>query len=160
MLRAYKLDDCILCLLRRSFWTANIPETTCITLCPELQCRHFEHRKRFPSFFVGKRFLTTWITTDARGTGGNGGSKEGTRVTEYERKWWKIIGNVRKKFSVPVWDHEAAGSKPVTRTRKPAEIIRFQRVSYVNCLSFAKRYSLIIAAQDLRCGFDKLELRL
>ena len=49
-----------------------------------------------------------------------------------------------------VWDHEAAGSKPVTRTRKPAEIIRFQRVSYVNCLSFAKRYSLLIAAQDLR----------
>ena len=44
-----------------------------------------------------------------------------------------------------------------TRTRKPAEIIRFQRVSYVNCLSFAKRYSLIIAAQDLRCGFGKLE---
>ena len=32
-----------------------------------------------------------------------------------------------------VWDHEAAGSKPVTRTRKPAEIIRFQRVFYVNC---------------------------
>jgi len=39
-----------------------------------------------PGFLVGKRFLTTWITTDARGTGGNGGSKEGTRVTEYERK--------------------------------------------------------------------------
>ena len=57
-----------------------------------------------------------------------------------------------------VWDHEAAGSKPVTRTRKPAEIIRFQRVFYVNCLSFAKRYSLIIAAQSLRCGFDKLEV--
>ena len=49
-----------------------------------------------------------------------------------------------------VWDHEAAGSKPVTRTRKPAEILRFQRVFYVNCLSFAKRYSLLIAAQDLR----------
>ena len=49
-----------------------------------------------------------------------------------------------------VWDHEAAGSKPVTRTRKPAEIARFQRVFYVNCLSFAKRYSLLIAAQDLR----------
>ena len=56
-----------------------------------------------------------------------------------------------------VWDHEAAGSKPVTRTRKPAEIARFQRVFYVNCLSFAKRYSLIIAAQDLHCGFGKLE---
>ena len=39
-----------------------------------------------PGFLVGKRFLTTWITTDARGTGGKGGSKEGTRVTEYERK--------------------------------------------------------------------------
>ena len=38
--------------------------------------------------------------------------------------------------------------------------LRFQRVSYVNCLSFAKRYSLIIAAQDLRCGFGKLEFRL
>ena len=37
-----------------------------------------------------------------------------------------------------VWDHEAAGSKPVTRTRKPAEIIRFQRVSYVNCSIFEK----------------------
>ena len=49
-----------------------------------------------------------------------------------------------------VWDHEAAGSKPVTRTRKPAEIASFQRVFYVNCLSFAKRYSLLIAAQDLR----------
>lgn len=34
----------------------------------------------------GKRFLTTWITTDARGTGGKGDSKEGRRVTEYERK--------------------------------------------------------------------------
>ena len=57
-----------------------------------------------------------------------------------------------------VWDHEAAGSKPVTRTRKPAEIIRFQRVSYVNYSIFSKRYSLLIAAQDLRCGFDKLEV--
>ena len=57
-----------------------------------------------------------------------------------------------------VWDHEAAGSKPVTRTRKPAEIIRFQRVFYVNCSVFAKRYSLLIAVQDLRCGFDKLEV--
>ena len=28
----------------------------------------------------------------------------------------KTVRNVRKKFSVPVWDHEAAGSKPVTRT--------------------------------------------
>ena len=55
-----------------------------------------------------------------------------------------------------VWDHEAAGSKPVTRTRKPAEIIRFQRVFYVNCSIFSKSYSLIIAAQDLRCGFGKL----
>ena len=36
--------------------------------------------------FCREAFLTTWITTDARGTGGNGGSKEGTRVTEYE---WK-----------------------------------------------------------------------
>ena len=36
--------------------------------------------------FCREAFLTTWITTDARGTGGNGGSKEGTRVTEYERK--------------------------------------------------------------------------
>ena len=52
-----------------------------------------------------------------------------------------------------VWDHEAAGSKPVTRTRKPAEIIRFQRVFYVNCLSFAKRYSLIIAAQEVNLLF-------
>ena len=60
--------------------------------------------------------MTTWITTDARGTGGNGGSKEGTRVTEYEWKRYKTARNVRKKFSVPVWDHEAAGSKPVTRT--------------------------------------------
>ena len=49
-----------------------------------------------------------------------------------------------------VWDHEAAGSKPVTRTRKTAEILRFQRFFYVNCSVFAKRYSLIIAAQDLR----------
>ena len=49
-----------------------------------------------------------------------------------------------------VWDHEAAGSKPVTRTRKPAEIIRFQRVFHENCLIFAKSYSLIIAAQELR----------
>ena len=38
-----------------------------------------------------------------------------------------------------VWDHEAAGSKPVTRTRKPAEIIRFQRVFYVNCSIFFKK---------------------
>ena len=42
--------------------------------------------KTLPGFLVGKRFLTTWITTDARGTGGNWGSKEVTRVTEYERK--------------------------------------------------------------------------
>ena len=57
-----------------------------------------------------------------------------------------------------VWDHEAAGSKPVTRTRKPAEILRFQRVFHVNCLLFAKRYSLFLAAQDLRRGFGKLEV--
>ena len=56
-----------------------------------------------------------------------------------------------------VWDHEAAGSKPVTRTRKPAEIIRFQRVFYVNCLIFSKTYSLFLAVQDLHRGFDKLE---
>ena len=30
--------------------------------------------------------LAAHKATDARGTGGNGGSKEGTRVTEYERK--------------------------------------------------------------------------
>ena len=42
--------------------------------------------KTLPVFFVGKRFLTTWITTDAHGTGGKGDSKEGRRVTEYE---WK-----------------------------------------------------------------------
>ena len=45
----------------------------------------------------------------------------------------------------------------VSGKAEPAEIERFQRVFYVNCLSFAKRYSLIIAAQDLRCGFDKTE---
>ena len=57
-----------------------------------------------------------------------------------------------------VWDNEAAGSKPVTRTRKPAEIIRFQRVSYVNYSIFSKSYSLFLAVQDLRCGFGKLEV--
>ena len=57
-----------------------------------------------------------------------------------------------------VWDHEAAGSKPVTRTRKPAEIARFQWVFHVNYSIFSKRYSLIIAAQDLHSGFGKLEL--
>ena len=46
----------------------------------------------------------------------------------------------------------------VSGKAEPAEIIRFQRVFYVNCLSFAKRYSLLIAAQDLRCGFGKLEV--
>ena len=39
-----------------------------------------------PVLLSGKRFLTTWSTTDTRGTGGKGDSKEGTRVTEYE---WK-----------------------------------------------------------------------
>lgn len=48
-----------------------------------------------------------------------------------------------------VWDHEAAGSKPVTRTRKPAEIARFQRVFYVNYSIFSKSYSLFLAAQEL-----------
>ena len=48
-----------------------------------------------------------------------------------------------------VWDHEAAGSKPVTRTRKPAGIIRFQRVFYVNYSIFSKSYSLFLAAQEL-----------
>ena len=38
----------------------------------------------------------------------------------------------------------------VSGKAEPAEITRFQRVFYVNCLSFAKRYSLLIAAQDLR----------
>ena len=57
-----------------------------------------------------------------------------------------------------VWDHEAAGSKPVTRTRKPAEITRFQRIFHANCLLFSKNYSLFLAAQSLRCGFDKLEV--
>ena len=61
-----------------------------------------------------------------------------------------IAPGVAQMVERVVWDHEAAGSKPVTRTRKPAEIARFQRVFYVNCLSFAKRYSLLIAAQDLR----------
>ena len=57
-----------------------------------------------------------------------------------------------------VWDHEAAGSKPVTRTRKPAEISRFQRVFRVNYSIFAESYSLFLAAQDLRRGFGKLEV--
>ena len=52
-----------------------------------------------------------------------------------------------------VWDHEAAGSKPVTRTRKPAEIIRFQRVFYVNYSILSKSYSLIIAAQEVNLLF-------
>ena len=59
-----------------------------------------------------------------------------------------------------VWDHEAAGSKPVTRTRKPAEIARFQWVFYVNCSILQEYFSLIIAAQDLHSGFDKLEFAL
>ena len=42
--------------------------------------------KTLPVLLSGKRFLTTWITTDARGTGGNGGSKDVTIVTEYEQK--------------------------------------------------------------------------
>lgn len=33
-----------------------------------------------PVFFVGKRFLTTWITTDARETGGKGDSKANVDV--------------------------------------------------------------------------------
>lgn len=69
-----------------------------------------------------------------------------------------IAPGVAQMVERVVWDHEAAGSKPVTRTRKPAEIIRFQRVFYVNCSIFSKSYSLIIAAQDLRCGFGKLEV--
>ena len=40
---------------------------------------------------------------------------------------------------------------------EPAEISRFQRVFHVNCSIFPKSYSLYLAAQDLRCGFDKLE---
>jgi len=36
--------------------------------------------------------------------------------------------------------------------------LRFQRVFYVNCSIFSKSYSLIIAVQDLRCGFGKLEV--
>ena len=86
--------------------------------------------------FCREAFLTTWITTDTHGTGGNGGSKEGTRVTEYEWKRYKTARNVRKKFSVPVWDHEAASPRPVTRTRKPTEIVGFQRVFYENCSFF------------------------
>ena len=71
-----------------------------------------------------------------------------------------IAPGVAQMVERVVWDHEAAGSKPVTRTRKPAEIIRFQRVFYVNCLVFSKTYSLFLAVQDLRRGFGKLEFRL
>ena len=62
------------------------------------------------------------------------------------------------KFYICLWEQDAAGSNPVTRTRKPAEIIRFQRVFYANCLFFAKNYSLLLAAQDLHGEFDKLEV--
>ena len=68
-----------------------------------------------------------------------------------------IAPGVAQMVERVVWDHEAAGSKPVTRTRKPAEIIRFQRVSYVNYSIFSKTYSLFLAVQDLRRGFDELE---
>ena len=64
-------------------------------------------------------FLTTWITTDARGTGGKGGSKEVKRVTEYEWKRYKTARNVRKKFSVPVWVQETGRSSRPTRTKIP-----------------------------------------
>ena len=50
-----------------------------------------------------------------------------------------------------VWDHEATGSKPVTRTRKPAEIARFL------CKLFEFRETLFFAYRG--AGFERIALR-
>lgn len=53
-------------------------------------------------------------------------------------------------------------TRPLVRNQSlgpenPLKSCDFSGFSHENCLIFAKSYSLIIAAQDLRCGFDKLE---
>ena len=47
-----------------------------------------------------------------------------------------------------VWDHEAASLSLATRTKIPLKSL----------ISEGFSYSLSIAAQNLRCGFDKLEV--
>jgi len=45
--------------------------------------------------------------------------KEGQRVSKTQRKRRNIAINKQKKVGWTFWDHQAAGSNPVTRTKNP-----------------------------------------
>jgi len=61
-------------------------------------------------------FLTTFSATERRGVYGGSTFKECRKTSGMERKQRKINGDYAKNLSSPLWEQDAAGSNPVTRT--------------------------------------------
>lgn len=83
-----------------------------------------KHKRRSPSLSVlntGKEwgaFLTTEHTTHTLGTHGNHAFKECRRESGLERKGLESCQDCQEIFDIALRVQEAAGSNPVTRTKK------------------------------------------
>ena len=99
-------------------------EITCPPSATELQYRQPETQKTLP-FPVGAKhrqgggaFLTTEHTTHTLGTHGNHAFKECLRESGLERKGLESLQDCQKNFYITLRVQEAAGSNPVTRTKR------------------------------------------
>ena len=99
-------------------------EITYLPFAPELQYRRPETRKMLP-FPVGAKhrqrmgsFLTTEHTTHTLGTHGNHEFKECRRESGLDRKGLESPQDCQENFDTALRVQEAAGSNPVTRTKK------------------------------------------
>ena len=74
-------------------------------------------------------------TTDRFGTHGNSGGKSAGKHLFPSGKGRKCLESAGNRYSQILWDHQAAGSSPVTRTKNPADLILNVRLAgffYVN----------------------------
>ena len=99
-------------------------EITCLPLATELQYTLPETQKTLPFPVGAKRwqrlgaFLTTEHTTHTLGTHGNLAFKECPRESGLERKRLESLQDCQENFDMDLRVQEAAGSNPVTRTKK------------------------------------------
>ena len=84
---------------------------------------NFSHEKtlpgrgwQIPAAPGQEAFLTPYLTTVRAGTRGNSGFKSVKKYRILSRKTPKSTTNYHKKFGSSVWEQDAAGSNPVTRT--------------------------------------------
>ena len=111
-------------ILQSAAQTIQSIERTCITLRSELQCDKRKHKNASRPGPVNKhRFragsvLTTFLTTNKFVTSEMARAKDVQKVHCIKTKASKSTTNCHNKYPAPLWDHDAAGSNPVTRTKK------------------------------------------